>query len=90
MKKTRKLYMFISSMLHLYFLELLLILYTYLMLAIQSFWSLIICHVDCYSDKINWYLKHQNEIKNQIPYQKVVGIPGMSLISVMASLTKKK
>lgn len=41
------------------------------------------------SDKINWYLKHQNEIKNNIPYQKVVGIPGMSLISVMASLTIK-
>lgn len=42
------------------------------------------------SDKINWYLKHQDEIKSQNPYQKIVGIPGMLLISVMASLTIKK
>ena len=52
------------------------------------------------SDKINWYLKHQNEIKNQHPLPEgswhtwyVIdignGIPGMSLISVMASLTIK-
>lgn len=30
------------------------------------------------------------KLKINIPYQKVVGIPGMSLISVMASLTIKK
>lgn len=41
------------------------------------------------SDKINWYLKHQNEIKNQHPLPEGSWHTGMSLISVMASLTIK-
>lgn len=41
------------------------------------------------SDKINWYLKHQDEIKSQNPLPEGSWHTGMLLISVMASLTIK-